>query len=97
MCQQPWKEKSLGEVHNGSIIPINWTLLNRGFLSQRNASFKSQAVAVLGTLGEVRGGGWKTLPFAWVGGAPEPCHLVNLEPRNCLWHPQHFLSPSPLG
>ena len=34
MCQQPWKEKSLGEVHNGSIIPINWTLLNRGCLSQ---------------------------------------------------------------
>lgn len=33
-------------------------------------------MAVLGTLGEVRDGGWKTLPFAWVGGAPEPCHLV---------------------
>lgn len=31
MCQQPWKENRPREVHNGSVIPINWTLLNRRF------------------------------------------------------------------
>lgn len=69
MCQQPWKENGLGEVHNGSIIPIDWTLLNGRFIFQRDANLKSQAVSSLETQGE-------PLPFAWLGGASEPRDLV---------------------
>ena len=84
MCQQPWKEKSLGEVHNGSIIPINWTLLNRDFLSQsKKRQFQESSCGCPGNPGGGEGwwvensaiclGGWcpRALPSSQTIWSPE--------------------------
>lgn len=95
MCQQPWKENGLREVHNGSIIPINWTLLNRGFIFQsKKCQSQESSCGCPGSPGETCV--VCLVPAQRKGGASEPRGPVRQSGADKLpVAPRHFLSPCP--